>query len=83
MPETEPRKPRLSIMVLGTALGWLAVHPDRASDGMSLLGFSFTEHGLREGLEKSLRRLARSTVDRKQRFRLVDLANVIRPRTLF
>ncbi|MGZ8178353.1 tetratricopeptide repeat protein [Williamsia sp. SKLECPSW1] len=83
MPETEPRKPRLSIMVLGTALGWLAVHPDRASDGMSLLGFSFTEHGLREGLEKSLRRLARSTVDRKQRFRLVDLANVIRPQTLF
>ncbi|MEH3154104.1 MAG: protein kinase [Gordonia paraffinivorans] len=83
MPETEPRKPRLSIMVLGTALGWLAVHPDRASDGISLLGFPFTEHGLREGLETSLRRLARSTVDRKQRFRLVDLANVIRPRTLF
>ncbi|WP_446915553.1 tetratricopeptide repeat protein [Klebsiella pneumoniae] len=38
---------------------------------------------MREGLETSLRRLARSTVDRKQRFRLVDLANVIRPRTLF
>ncbi|GAA2056495.1 serine/threonine protein kinase PknG [Williamsia deligens] len=83
MSDAEPRKPRLSIMVLGTALGWLAVNPDRASDGVTLLGFPFTEHGLREGLETSLRRLARSTVDRTQRFRLVDLANVIRPRTLF
>ncbi len=83
MPETEPRKPRLSIMVLGTALGWLGVHPDRASDAISLLGFPLTELGLRAGLERSLRRLARSTVDREQRFNLVDLANLIRPHTLF
>ncbi|MBJ7289462.1 serine/threonine-protein kinase [Williamsia sp.] len=83
MPETEPRKPRLSIMVLGTALGWLGVHPDRASDNISLLGFPFTEHGLRAGLERSLRRLARATVDREQRFNLIDLANLIRPHTLF
>lgn len=83
MPDTEPRKPRLSIMVLGTALGWVNAHPDKASPNISLLGFPFTEHGLRAGLERSLRRLARSTVDRKQRFNLVDLANLIRPHTLF
>ncbi|MBT0567051.1 serine/threonine-protein kinase [Williamsia sp. CHRR-6] len=83
MPDTEPRKPRLSIMVLGAALGWLHANPERESPDISLLGFPFTELGLRAGLERSLRSLARSTVDRKQRYNLIDLANLIRPHTLF
>ena len=46
-------------------------------------GVPFTEFGLRSGAETVLRTLARSTETRAQRFRLVDQANSIRPRTLF
>ncbi|GAC67541.1 serine/threonine protein kinase PknG [Gordonia soli NBRC 108243] len=137
IPEAEPRKQRLLLIVLGTGLGWVHHHPeaesgatdespdsadstptesrtaactdvtdsaaessDDASEDSSddpdvetsdapeapqmLLGYPFTEHGLRVGTERSLRQLARQTRNnRDNRFRLIDLANYVRPDTLF
>lgn len=84
MPDSEPRKQRLQLIVLGTALGWVHNHPDRAGEPARLLGFPFTEEGLRTGTEKSLRYLARQTrTNRDHRFLLVDLANYVRPWSLF
>lgn len=84
MPDSEPRKQRLKLIVLGTALGWVHGHPDEAGEPPLLLGFPFTEEGLRTGTEKSLRYLARQTrTNRDHRFLLVDLANYVRPWSLF
>lgn len=84
MPDTEPRKQRLQLIVLGTALGWVHAHPEQAGEPARLLGFPFTEEGLRTGTEKSLRYLARQTrTNRDHRFLLVDLANYVRPWSLF
>lgn len=87
MPDSEPRKQRLVILVLGIALGWIHRRPDQSPTDASargdILGYKFNDHGLRAGTEKSLRKLARGTVNRTQRFRLVDLANFVRPHTLF
>ena len=84
MPDTEPRKQRLQLIVLGTALGWVHAHPEKAGEPARLLGFPFTEEGLRTGTEKSLRYLARQTrTNRDHRFLLVDLANYVRPWSLF
>ncbi|MFT4085999.1 MAG: tetratricopeptide repeat protein [Gordonia sp. (in: high G+C Gram-positive bacteria)] len=58
--------------------------PDAPEKPDTFLGFPFTEHGLRVGTEQSLRKLARRTRDnRAHRFMLVDLANLVRPATLF
>lgn len=86
MPDTEPRKQRLLLIVLGTALGWVHENPDTdpALQPTTLLGYPFTEQGLRAGTERSLRALARQTrTNRAHRFMLVDLANYVRPDTLF
>jgi serine/threonine-protein kinase PknG len=47
-----------------------------------LLGCELTERGLRLGLERSYRSLARLSATRPGRFTLVDQANGVRPRTL-
>ncbi|ETD33391.1 serine/threonine protein kinase [Williamsia sp. D3] len=87
MSDTEPRKQRLVILVLGIAIGWIHRRPDQSPTDASargdILGYPFNDHGLRVGCEQSLRRLARGTMNRTQRFLLVDLANFIRPHTLF
>ncbi|MEO9326387.1 serine/threonine-protein kinase [Gordonia aurantiaca] len=87
IPDSEPRKPRMLLIVLGTALGWIVDHPEEESsdkEPSTILGFPFTEYGIRVGTEKSLRRLARQTrTNREHRFMLVDLANYVRPNTLF
>ncbi len=86
MPDSEPRKQRLLLIVLGTALGWVHEHPD-ADPSLQpdrVLGYPFTEKGLRAGTERWLRALARQTRNnRDHRFMLVDLANYVRPDTLF
>ncbi|NLG46422.1 tetratricopeptide repeat protein, partial [Gordonia sp. (in: high G+C Gram-positive bacteria)] len=80
----DPRRGRLQLIILGTALGWIDAHPDDEQSGDDFLGLPFNEHGLRAGTERSLRDLARATRDnRAHRFLLVDLANLIRPATLF
>ncbi|WOC12003.1 Serine/threonine-protein kinase PknG [Gordonia sp. MP11Mi] len=79
----DPRRRRLKLIILGSALGWIEAHPERG-EGEDFLGFPFTESGLRAGTERSLRELARATRDnRAHRFLLVDLANLVRPATLF
>ncbi|GAB08509.1 serine/threonine protein kinase PknG [Gordonia araii NBRC 100433] len=83
IPDAEPRKPRIKLIVLGTALGWVLAN--EPSEGLpDLLGYPFTEYGLRTGTEQSLRDLARETrTNRAHRFQLVDLANYVRPATWF
>lgn len=79
----DPRRGRLQLIILGTALGWIDAHLDDDFPADDFLGFPFNEHGLRAGTERSLRELARATRDnRAHRFLLVDLANLIRPATL-
>ncbi|MFT4125195.1 MAG: tetratricopeptide repeat protein [Gordonia sp. (in: high G+C Gram-positive bacteria)] len=84
MPDAEPRKARLQLIVLGTALGWIVAHPDEVPGSSKLLGVPFTERGLRAGTERTLRALARQMRNnRDHRFLLVDLANYVRPDSLF
>ncbi|MCX6479735.1 MAG: hypothetical protein NTY24_04795, partial [Mycobacterium sp.] len=53
------------------------------SSSSHILGFSFTEHGLRLGVEASLRSLARATPSQAHRYVLVDMANQVRPTSTF
>lgn len=87
LPTTEPRIPQLRIAVLSAALDWIR---DRAEAGKpvkvgpsQLFDVDFIERGLRSGLERGLRDLARQAPFSRHRFRLVDMANRIRPRTWF
>ncbi|MHA7666178.1 serine/threonine-protein kinase PknG [Mycolicibacterium sp. HS_4_1] len=80
LPETEPRVLQIRTLVLGTALDWLA---DHTASTNHILGFPFTEHGLRLGVEASLRALARVAPTKAHRYALVDLANNVRPISTF
>ncbi|MGW6203212.1 tetratricopeptide repeat protein [Streptomyces sp. NPDC055089] len=88
------RRERLSTEVLGTALDWvLSGSPTaRSSDPQSapyagaqgpktLLGSDLDERGLRFGLERSYRMLARLAEPGDERIELVERANRFRPRT--
>ena len=80
LPDTEPRVLQIRALVLGTAMDWIADH--KASPA-PILGFPFTDHGLRLGVEASLRSLARVATSQAHRYALVDLANEVRPITTF
>jgi serine/threonine-protein kinase PknG len=69
----------LTIEVLQAGLR--AVRAGTARTG-SLLGCELTEDGLRLGIERSYRTLARLSSTPHERYALVDSANAIRPRTL-
>ncbi|WP_406501494.1 serine/threonine-protein kinase PknG [Streptomyces sp. NBC_01590] len=87
------RREQLSTEVLGTALDWVlsgspsAGTPARptASTGSpgpgTLLGSELDERGLRFGLERSYRMLARLAEPGDERIELVERANRFRPRT--
>nr|WSW69191.1 serine/threonine-protein kinase PknG [Streptomyces sp. NBC_00995] len=88
------RRERLSTEVLGTALDWvLSGSPTaRSSDPQpaphtgargprTLLGSDVDERGLRFGLERSYRMLARLADPGDERIELVERANRFRPRT--
>jgi serine/threonine-protein kinase PknG len=66
--------------ILGAALGVLQGATVSATD--QLLDCDLTERGLRFGMERSYRALARLAASRSDRIALVDLANDARPRTL-
>ena len=84
LPETEPRVLQIRALVLGTAMDWIAAHSGNAVASKSpVLGFPFTDHGLRLGVEASLRSLARVATSQAHRYALVDLANSVRPLTTF
>ncbi|MFF3259571.1 tetratricopeptide repeat protein [Streptomyces sp. NPDC002932] len=88
------RREQLSTEVLGTALDWVlsgspAARPPApqspASGGAqgpgTLLGSELNERGLRFGLERSYRMLARLAEPGAERIELVERANRFRPRT--
>jgi len=62
--------------------GLTLVHGGMAAGNGRLLDCDLTDKGLRLGLERSYRALARLSATRAERFALVDLANDVRPRTV-
>jgi serine/threonine-protein kinase PknG len=80
LPDSEPRVLQIRALVLGTALDWIG--ENKASTN-HILGFPFTPHGLRLGVEASLRGLARVAPTRGHRYALVDMANAVRPTSTF
>ncbi|MEU1146524.1 tetratricopeptide repeat protein [Streptomyces sp. NPDC005901] len=84
------RRERLSTEVLGTALDWVlsgrhsghaSAPPVPAGTRTVLLGSDLDERGLRFGLERSYRTLARLAQGGEERIELVERANRFRPRT--
>ncbi|MEV7869013.1 tetratricopeptide repeat protein [Streptomyces sp. NPDC088124] len=76
------RREQLSTEVLGTALDWvLSGGPGSGPARSALLGSELDERGLRLGLERSYRVLARLAEPGEERIELVERANRFRPRT--
>ena len=80
----ESRKEHLAIEVLDAALTWVKAvgYAPGRSPGETLLGVPLTESGVRQGLERSYRRLARLAANAPTRIAFVDRANTVRPKTL-
>ncbi|MGN2639147.1 tetratricopeptide repeat protein [Nocardia takedensis] len=78
--ESKGRAARVRMRVLEAALSWLRGGA-RPADREPLLGASFDVHGVRTGLERCYRDLAREAEDLWTRVELVERANAIRPRT--
>ncbi|MFE9098404.1 tetratricopeptide repeat protein [Streptomyces sp. NPDC007264] len=80
------RREQLSTEVLGRALDWVlsgsqGSSPGAGAAGRALLGSELHERGLRFGLERSYRTLARLAQGSEERIDLVERANRYRPRT--
>ncbi len=80
------RREQLSAEVFGSALDWIlsggqGSAPPPAAGGRVLLGSGLDERGLRFGLERSYRTLARLASGGEERIDLVERANRYRPRT--
>ncbi|MFH9404392.1 tetratricopeptide repeat protein [Streptomyces sp. NPDC017638] len=78
------RRELLSAEVLGSALDWVlsgSQGAGSAAAGRVLLGSGLDERGLRFGLERAYRALARLAPGGKERIELVERANRYRPRT--
>ncbi|MFF5531738.1 tetratricopeptide repeat protein [Streptomyces cinerochromogenes] len=78
------RRELLSAEVLGCALDWIlsgGQGTGPAAGGRVLLGSGLDERGLRFGLERAYRALARLAPGGKERIELVERANRYRPRT--
>jgi serine/threonine-protein kinase PknG len=73
---------RLNKKVLETALGLLTSRSLAPTPSTSILGKPLEEIHLRQGLEQALRAMAHLSTG-KEKIRLVDEANRIRPKTLF
>jgi serine/threonine-protein kinase PknG len=73
------KRHELTAEVLQAALPLAQIGPAAANG--RLLECDLTDRGLRLGLERTYRALARLCATREERFTLVDLANDIRPRT--
>ncbi|MER6028372.1 tetratricopeptide repeat protein [Streptomyces sp. NPDC001851] len=78
------RRARLAAEVLGSALDWILSGGQgtrQAAGGRVLLGSGLDERGLRFGLERAYRTLARLAPGGEERIELVERANRYRPRT--
>ena len=86
LPTNEPRLQQVRLAVMSAGLTWIR---ERSSQGKtpisraSLFDVPFNERGLRTGVEASLRSLARQSPFARHRYRLIEMANMIRPQTLF
>lgn len=78
--DSRTRTARVRMRVLEAALNWIRSGQRPSAPG-KLLDVEFTEQGVRTGLERCLRTLAREADDMWTRFVLVDQANAVRPRT--
>jgi serine/threonine-protein kinase PknG len=76
---SEPRA-RLTALVLRSALAVMPPEPNGTPP--RVLGNALTDEGIRLGLERTYRELARQARDPAARIELVDEANRLRPRTL-
>ena len=74
------RREQLSTEVLGCALDWV-LSGSQGTPSAKLLGSELDERGLRFGLERSYRTLARLARGGEERIDLVEQANRYRPRT--
>ncbi|WP_432133063.1 tetratricopeptide repeat protein [Streptomyces sp. bgisy154] len=74
------RRERLAAEVLGSALDWI-LSGGQGTGRQPLLGSDLDERGLRFGLERSYRTLARLATGGEERIELVERANRYRPRT--
>jgi serine/threonine-protein kinase PknG len=84
LPPTEPRVLQIRALVLGGAMDWLQDNQaNHQASTNHILGFPFTDHGLRLGVEASLRNLARVAPTQRHRYTLVDMANKVRPTSTF
>lgn len=84
IPTNEPRFMQIKTAVMSAALEFLldAGLESAASDN-DLFDYPFTQTGLRNGIANALRRLARQAPSSQHRYSLVDMANAVRPQTLF
>jgi serine/threonine-protein kinase PknG len=77
--ESTAKRMTVRLQVFGAALDWLLAGNE--STVPRLLGTDFDEPGIRKGMERCYRELARGTADTWERIALVEKANAIRPRT--
>ncbi|MDA2891164.1 protein kinase [Mycolicibacterium sp. BiH015] len=70
---------QLQLTVFTVALDWLEA--GNTPQAARLLGTEFTERGVRSGMERCYRVLARDSDDLWERIELVEQANSVRPRT--
>jgi serine/threonine-protein kinase PknG len=81
LPLDPARRAALTAEVLATALLLVAGRPS-AAGAPEVLGHELTETGVRLGLERAYRSLARYAASAADRIDLVDRANRVRPRTI-
>ncbi len=72
----------LDSQIFRAAIVEVAAKKNGVDGHTTVLGQPMAERPLRQGLESSLRTLARFAPDEHERVRLIDQANMVRPRTL-
>jgi serine/threonine-protein kinase PknG len=77
--ESPARHATIRLQIFTAALDWL--HAGNSPTAAQLLGVEFDERGVRLGMERCYRTLARDASDMWERIALVQSANTIRPRT--
>jgi serine/threonine-protein kinase PknG len=77
--ESATKRAAVRLRIFGAALDWLRAGNE--AEAAQLLGVAFVEPGIRTGMERCYRELARATTDTWERISYVESANSIRPRT--